>query len=159
MFMRSSFIIPFILLFIFGCNRMKEIPYQNNTENIETEDAQDNSFTICGPDASIDLKEWQKYLHDNLVLDSISVDTIPAGTYITFIQFVIDERGKITDVSITKDSGYGLGQRTANVISQYKGRWKPAQGNEYPVKSYRRQPVTFIVEEEKCNNENPDFIP
>ena len=41
------------------------------------------------------------------------------------------------------------GKKAMNVISQYKSRWHPAELNGHPTFSYRKQPITFIVEEEK----------
>ena len=87
----------------------------------------------------------------NLELDSASLDTIPEGCYEVVVQFIIDKEGTISDVKIQKDPGYGLGKKIVNVLSGYKG-WKPAQRNGRPVRSFQRQPIIFILEneEEEC---------
>jgi hypothetical protein len=99
-------------------------------------------------------EDWPEYLQRTLELDSLSVDSIPAGAYTVYAHFSIDSIGRISDVSITTDPGYGLGQRVMQAILYYKGEWKPGMGNGKPVKSYRMQPVTFIVEEEKECEDN-----
>ncbi len=100
---------------------------------------------------------WVNFLQNKLELDSLSVDTIPTGTFTVFVQFVINENGKLGEVFIIKDPGFGLGQRVLDVLSGYKGHWKPATQNKKPVRSIRRQPITFIVEEE-CENEVPTAL-
>ena len=79
----------------------------------------------------------------------MDVDTIPVGTYTVIVRFMIDKKGWIKNVLIEKDPGYGLGKRVLKVVSAYKGRWNPEKQNGHPLNSYRRQPVTFPVED--CN--------
>lgn len=52
--------------------------------------------------ATIDLQEWENYLQSNLALDDASVETMPAGNYTVFVQFLIDEEGKIRMFQLTK---------------------------------------------------------
>jgi hypothetical protein len=40
-------------------------------------------------------------------------------------------------------------------VLNYKGEWKTGIAYGKPVKNYRMQPVTFIVEEECENNSSP----
>jgi hypothetical protein len=98
--------------------------------------------------AEINLKEWTSCLEKNLLMDSASSDTIPEGIYRAFVQFVVDKEGKINDVKIEKDPGYGLGERIVSTVSQCKGCWEPAKQNGRLVRSFQRQPITFIVEKE-----------
>jgi hypothetical protein len=107
--------------------------------------------------ATIDRKEWEGYLMNNLVLDDRSLDTIPAGIYTVFIHFVIDKKGKIGDVAVFKDPGFGLGQRVKKVLDKYQGAWRPAKLNGRLMSSYQAQRITFIVEEadEDCEESLP----
>jgi protein TonB len=118
----------------------------------ETEEA---LFINCGPDASVNPEEWIAYLNNNLVLDDTLLDTIPANKYIVVVQFMIDTKGRICDVEIRKDPGYGLGKKVMDVVSQFKGHWQPAASNGRAIKSYHMQPVTFIVEEAEKECEEP----
>lgn len=143
----------FILMFpVFSsCSqiKMREDPLlQKNREGKEIPP----DILICGAGPAAhpgDWGRWKNYLIKNLVLDSASVDTIPAGTYKAIVQFVIDTDGKLKDIGIVTDPGYGLGARVKKVISKYKDKWIPEQFDWRPTVSYHRQPVIFIVEEEE----------
>jgi hypothetical protein len=158
--MRSGFIIMTIILFISWSSGIKKMSYKYDTTNIQrqneclkdtqlTKDTEEFFGCILYSVPSFDKKEWRGYLMNNLALDSAAVDTIPAGKYTANILFAIDNEGKIADVLIKNDPGYGLGKRAMDIISQYKGQWQwTASPYGRELKSYRVQPVTFIIEEE-----------
>lgn len=142
--------------------------YKNDTINIQqqneclkdTQPAKDTEEffgCILYSVPSFDNKEWRDYLMSNLELDSGEVDTIPAGKYTANIQFVIDNEGKISDVLIKSDPGYGLGKKAMDIISKYKGQWQwTASPYGRETKNYRIQPITFVVEEaDECEDELP----
>lgn len=116
-------------------------------------------FNICiFPDEpTIDFGKWTKYLTDSLVLNDASVDTIPPGRYTVFVQFVVGKNGELTNVLILKEPGHGLGERVKNTISNCHGIWKPVIGkNGKVVLSYRKQPITFVIEmEDECEKKLP----
>lgn len=107
-------------------------------------------FNVCifPEETLVDIEKWKKYLMTSLVLDSASMDTIPAGTYTVIVDFSIGEKGRLSNVSVVKDPGYGLGKRVIEVLLTCEGIWKPAMYKGRPILNYRRQPITFIVEEE-----------
>lgn len=110
-------------------------------------------------EASTDWSEWKTFLENSLVLDHQSLDSIPAGTYIVMARFAIDSSGRINDVSVLKDPGFGLGARVKRSFETYRGCWKPAQINGRVVGSYRNQPITFIVEEpDDCEGTLPQQL-
>ena len=111
----------------------------------------------CGADAMIP-GNWRAYLEKNLQPDSLLLDTVPAGCYTVKVSLVIDINGRITDVIIVKDPGHGLGGWIKTCIEAYKGKWKPAQINGRPVKSYHMQPVTILIEEEKEKKECDELV-
>jgi hypothetical protein len=143
----------FIVLLLTSCNKIIERWAFAKDGTTQTKDiaADGDEGFICRypiePDI-IDRDKWVKYIGDNLILDDASLDTIPAGRYLVMIQFVINSDGQISDVSIEKDSDYGLGKRAKNIISFYKNQRIPAGTIMEAYKSYRKQPITFIVEED-----------
>jgi hypothetical protein len=170
--MRGTFITVFIFLLISWNSGVKKFPYKNDTINIQQQneclkDSQPKKDTeeffgcILYSVPSFETKEWRDYLLDNLVLNSAAVDTIPAGKYTTNIQFEIDDKGKVVNVSIKTDPGYGLGKRAMDIISQYKGQWEwTASPYGRQIKNYRIQPVTFIVEEgEETKDDCKELFP
>jgi hypothetical protein len=157
--MRSLFIIQFLFFLLPGCLNVRKVvkeydPKKNHAATRNSDDIIICEFPI---EARVNKEEWTAYLNKNLVLNDASLDTIPTGTYTVFVQFTIDKKGRIGDVMILRDPGYGLGRRVANVVLKFKDKWEPAEQNGQFIKSYRRQPITFIVEEEKegCENEIP----
>jgi hypothetical protein len=96
-------------------------------------------------DAQVDINHWKDYLAENLELDSLAQDTIPAGIYRLTAQILIGKSGCIEQVKIIDDPGYGLGIRVVKVISSYQ-QWVPAEMNGRRVKAYRKQPIIFMVE-------------
>lgn len=57
------------------------------------------------------------------------------GGRVTY-QFVVDQSGRITDITILKDIGGGCGDAVKKTLENYKQRWTPAKNNGHPVKSY-----------------------
>jgi hypothetical protein len=129
------------------------------SQNIQAQD--DSGLFICEVpiEAFTDMQKWTDYLINQSGLDSLSTDTIPAGCYTTIAAFVIDTSGKIINVSIKKDPGYGFGRRVAEAIAAYKGKWHPAEMHGKATQSYRTQPVTIIVEEEEKEEECNEQLP
>ena len=72
---------------------------------------------------------------------------IPPGTYRTEVEFVIDIHGYMGQLKLTKDPGYGLGERAMQIMKKYKGKWQPASQCGRLVKSYFKQPIVFIIPE------------
>ena len=55
--------------------------------------------------------------------------------------------GKISDIKALTAMGYGTEKEVLRVIAK-SGDWRPAMLNGRPIKAYRRQPVSFILEED-----------
>lgn len=150
--MRLFFIIvSFITL---GCTKKKFLISENEISKRQTDTLQDSStddylfFCNFTEEPSVDLEEWGKYLSDSLVLDDAAMDTIPPGKYTVIVQFEVGEKGKLSDISILNEPLYGLGERVKKVLSNCTGLWKPVrEENDQIIRSYSRQPITFVVEE------------
>ena len=145
--MRCLFLITVLLSLFSGCSKFEENNKRVSDQSIQSEirDSGDEIISEFPTEPETNIQEWTTYLQNSLILDDASLDTIPAGIYTVLVQFVIDDQGKIRDVSIMKDPGYGLGQRGLKAIQHYEGLWNPSIEDEI---SYRRQPITFIVEED-----------
>jgi len=90
---------------------------------------------------------WRKFLERNLRGDVASENGAPSGTYTVVVQFVVDKEGNVSDVKALTSHGYGMEDEAVRVIK--KGpQWKPAIQNGRNVKAYRRQPITFQIEEQ-----------
>ncbi|MBO9592180.1 MAG: energy transducer TonB [Niabella sp.] len=88
--------------------------------------------------------DWLRFLTTNL-RGEIPVDNgATPGKYQVLVQFVVDVNGTVSDVKVLKDPGFGMGAEAIRVIKK-SGKWKAAIQNGYPVKAYRKQPITFEV--------------
>lgn len=68
----------------------------------------------------------------------------PYGTYTVVIGFVINTDGSLSDFTKLTDMGYGMEEQTIRVIKK-SGRWMPALLNDKAVRSYKKQPLTFLI--------------
>ncbi len=69
----------------------------------------------------------------------------PNGTYTVVVKFIVDENGYVSDITPETNLGYGMEKEAIRVISK-SGKWTPAIQFGYPVKAYRRQPLTFVIQ-------------
>lgn len=90
---------------------------------------------------------WKSFLERNLD-PQVAVDNGAApGSYTVIIQFVVDVAGNLSDIKPLTNHGYGMEQEAVRVIKK-SNKWKPAIQNGREVKAYRKQPITFQVNEQ-----------
>ncbi len=90
---------------------------------------------------------WRKFLERNLRGDVAAENGAPSGIYTVWVQFIVDKEGKIADVKALTNNGYGMEQEVTRII-KICPLWQPASQNGRKVKAYRKQPVTFMIEDE-----------
>ena len=89
---------------------------------------------------------WREYLMKNLKANVPVKKKAPAGKYTVVIRFIVNKDGRIRSIEPETSFGYGMEEEVMRIIK--KGpKWIPAMQNGRPVNAYRRQPVTFMVEE------------
>ncbi len=90
---------------------------------------------------------WAKYLRNNLDANTPVDNGASEGTYTVVVRFIVSKDGSISDVVAETKHGYGMEAEAMKIIK--KGpRWTPAQQNGRMVNAYRRQPITFVVQEQ-----------
>ncbi len=87
---------------------------------------------------------WLSHVQRNLNMRTAVNNGAPDGTYTVVIGFVINTDGSLTNFSKLTDMGYGMEEETIRVIKK-SGRWIPALLNEKAVRSYKKQPLTFLI--------------
>ena len=97
----------------------------------------------------IQTQDWIKYLRDSLELDSAFASKIPTGKYTTIIEFEADKNGYIVNAKLIMNPGFGLGEKALEDVKKYKRKALTPNAS----KTVRRQPVTFVIEEEIENDE------
>ncbi len=93
------------------------------------------------------VKGWEDFLRKNLNA-SIPVDQgAPAGRYTIFVQFLVDKDGNTSDFKQLTRHGFGMEKEVLRVL-KLTGKWNPAYVDGKAVAAYRKQPITFVVEEQ-----------
>jgi hypothetical protein len=95
-------------------------------------------------------KQWriflEKTLNPNVPIDNAA----PSGVYTVVVQFVVSKDGSISDIRPLTNHVYGMENEVLRVIT--KGpKWEAAIQNGRMVKAYRKQPVTFMVQDEEID--------
>jgi periplasmic protein TonB len=96
------------------------------------------------------LPAWRTYLMENLRADA-PFKEIPKKTkhfeQTAMVQFIVGKDGSISDVKVINEVLSSIRKESIRVIKN-SGKWIPAQQNGRPVKAYRKQPITFVVDVE-----------
>lgn len=102
-------------------------------------------FTKVGTDAQYP-GNWFSFLERN-VNGQIPVDKgAGPGTYTTIVQFIVDTDGTVSNIKALTKHGFGMEEEAIKVIKK-SGKWIPAIQNGREVKAYRKQPITFQINE------------
>ena len=111
-------------------------------------DDEDKIFTKVENEAAFPGGEaaWRRYLEKNLNASTPVDNGAPEGTYQVIVRFIVSKDGSISDVQAESKHGYGMEDEAVKIIK--KGpKWQPALQNGRNVNAYRRQPITFVVQE------------
>jgi TonB family protein len=97
------------------------------------------------------MSAWQKYLIRTLEYPQEALDREIQGVVI--VKFIVNEDGSVSDIEAI-DGPEELREEAARVI-QRSPRWLPAIENGFPVKSYKKQPISFKLESGGENDDSP----
>jgi hypothetical protein len=90
-------------------------------------------------------RAWIKYLTDNLRAD-VGALSFKGGQVV--VSFVVDTTGKCVKVHLFKSVEFILDEEATRIIEKSPLWELPAIQNGRKAKAYRRQPVTFTIDEE-----------
>jgi len=113
---------------------------------IELPKKSDDPVTLVDVEACFCNGNWKKFLEKNLRAEVPVDNGAPFGTYSVIIQFVVDLDGTVSDIKALTDHGYGMEEEALRVIRK-TAKWTPGIYHGFPVKSYRKQVITFQVVE------------
>ncbi|HOZ88549.1 MAG TPA: TonB family protein [Bacteroidia bacterium] len=82
-----------------------------------------------------------KFLSSRLRYPEIAIERGVQGT--VFVKFVVDEKGKIGNISLQNNLGYGLDDEARRVVSMIPAFKSPARINGEAVKVYYQLPIRF----------------
>jgi protein TonB len=118
----------------------------NGTGIVEQPATSEETFTIVEIEAKF-IGNWKAFLERNLNANVPTDNGAPAGRYSVVIQFVVDKEGNVSDIQTLTKHGYGLEEEALRVLRKAP-KWEPAIQNGIRVKAYRKQVITFEVNEE-----------
>jgi protein TonB len=84
---------------------------------------------------------WVQYLSENLQYPKKAMKRKIEGTVV--VQFIVEKDGRVIDVEAI--SGDPLLMEEAVRIVKSSPDWVPARGDGKPLKSYKKQPITFSL--------------
>ncbi|MEO7764540.1 MAG: energy transducer TonB [Ferruginibacter sp.] len=90
---------------------------------------------------------WKNFLIKNLNPDVPADNDAPAGKYTVIVKFVVTRNGTLSGIQAETNQGYGMEEEVLRLIKR-SGTWEAAVQNKRTVNAYRRQPVTFLVEDD-----------
>jgi hypothetical protein len=122
---------------------------ENKADTLKLADSVDHTFDKVDIEASFPGGDaaWRKFLEKNLRADVATENGAPAGIYTVLVQFIVDKEGNLSDIKPLTNWGYGMEKEVLRLIA-ISPQWTPASQNGRLVKAFRRQPVTFMIEED-----------
>jgi protein TonB len=120
--------------------QVTEAPKSNDEDKIFTK--VENEAAFPGGEAA-----WRRYLEKNLNASTPVDNGAPEGTYQVIVRFIVSKDGSISDVQAESKHGYGMEDEAVKIIKRGP-KWTPALQNGRNVNAYRRQPITFVVQEQ-----------
>lgn len=102
---------------------------------------------------------WKQYLQTSLSGFNPADNGAPIGYYTVTALFLVDKDGNVTNIKPLTHEGYGMEQEVVRILLK-SGKWEPAVQDGQYVKAYRKQPVTFVVQEEGVDfiSKRPFFL-
>ena len=148
---RYSFIIFILLMF----HQLTVLSAENSkTQAIDTlpkstdKEKEDHIFTNVEIQAAPDNKKWIDHLKKNspTAIEKAILKKIPAGKYEVVLRFAVEKNGEIGKIEIEKDPGYGLAESSIEIL-RTGPKWKPGESCGRYLRSYKKQPFIYVIEE------------
>lgn len=89
---------------------------------------------------------WFKFLNKNIHMDVPVQHGAPNGKYTVDISFLVDTTGRISDLQVDSDPGYGTAEDAVKAF-KHSPNWIPATKNGKPVVYRVKQHITYQVTE------------
>ena len=129
-------------------DQVVQAPVESNNTELPKDDDENKIFTKVEVEADFPggTKAWSRFLTSNLDSETPGNNGAPAGTYTVVVRFIVAKDGSVSDVVAETNHGYGMEQESIRVIKR-SGKWTPAIQNGRNVIAYKRQPITWVVQE------------
>lgn len=106
-----------------------------------------DSFPITKPEKIAEFKGgvngWLTFLQNNLDRELLPKAGAPNGTYRAIANFIIDSLGRVSDINIEADPGYGTAEELKRILNLSSGKWVPAFDKGKNVSYRKKQSLTL----------------
>jgi GldM C-terminal domain/Gram-negative bacterial TonB protein C-terminal len=147
--MKPGFLFNCLFVIIsFACSAQTEAPVDSIAQMNDTSSGK-RIFEKVEIEASFSGGEigWRKFLEQKLNANVPVDNGAPSGRYTVIVQFVVDRQGNIRDVKALTKHGYGMEAEVMRII-RIGPKWVPAIQDGRSVNAYRKQPVTFVTQDD-----------
>jgi protein TonB len=93
------------------------------------------------PDFPGGLKEFNRQVGSKFNAPETSSESVLK----VFVSFVVEKDGTMTNIKVTRDPGYGMGQEAMRVLKSIKTKWKPGKIKGNAVRTAYNLPITVNV--------------
>jgi N-acetylmuramoyl-L-alanine amidase len=137
--------------------QIQELKQRKLLQEQQAKAEQDNKIFIkmeVSPKFTGGDEAWRKYLQENLNANTPVDEGWKAGKYTVIVKFIVHTDGTVTDVTTENYKGSKTANECIRVIKNAP-KWIPAIQNGRNVNAYKKQPITFLIEEaeEKIKSE------
>jgi protein TonB len=146
-------LIPLVLLLVLNisCRKITNTQVQGDSMQADIVAENIDEDFICMLPCAIDAEfpgktdAWKQFLQQNLVYPAEAVDMNVQGAVV--VQFIVGTDGSISEIEAM--SGPAKLKQSAIDVIKKSPNWIPAQMHGRNIKSYKRQPIIFRLEEEE----------
>ena len=87
---------------------------------------------------------WFKFLEKNIHTEVAANHGAKPGNYLVTVSFLVDTSGKLSEVQVLNDPGYGTAEDVLKAL-KHSPNWLPATINGKPVIYRQKQNITYQV--------------
>lgn len=114
-------------------------------------------FVKVETEASIDRAEWRKFLAGHILPISRELaEKEKYGHHTIMMKLLIEADGTVSEVSTVDDLNLGVGKELETILLR-SPKWDPAIQNGKKVRSYVKQPITFVVTGDSDKGNGPVY--
>jgi periplasmic protein TonB len=83
------------------------------------------------------MDKFYKYISDNFTKPEFE----EAEVITVLVAFIIEENGSMTNIKVTRNPGYGMGEEAIRVLKSLKVKWSPGIKDGKPVRTFYTLPI------------------
>ncbi len=91
-------------------------------------------------------RAWRNFISKNLNSNKLASEGAPKGIYVVMCHFIINKYGRVSDLKIAEDPGFGAGTEVIKLMTK-ANKWKPATYFGKQVTYQMSQKFIFNVSE------------